>query len=53
MSFLISAAAFIVVLTILVFVHELGHYAVARWRGIRVETFSVGFGPEITGRTPK
>ncbi|MDA1132065.1 MAG: RIP metalloprotease RseP [Proteobacteria bacterium] len=53
MSFLISAAAFIVVLTILVFVHELGHYAVARWRGIRVETFSVGFGPEITGWTDR
>lgn len=51
MSFIISIFAFIFVLTVLVFVHELGHYAVARWCGIRVETFSVGFGPEIKGWT--
>jgi regulator of sigma E protease len=36
--------AFIVVLGILVFVHELGHYLAARWRGVRVEVFSIGFG---------
>lgn len=40
---------FLVVLTVLVFVHEMGHYLVARWNGVRVEVFSVGFGPEITG----
>lgn len=38
-------------LTILVFVHEFGHYIVARWCGVRVEVFSIGFGPELFGRT--
>jgi regulator of sigma E protease len=42
---------FLVVLTILVFVHELGHYWIARRNGVRVETFSIGFGPEIYGWT--
>lgn len=41
---------FLIVLTILVFVHEYGHYWVARRNGVRVEVFSVGFGPEIWGR---
>ena len=40
---------FLVVLTPLVFVHELGHYLVARMCGVRVEVFSIGFGPEIFG----
>lgn len=40
---------FLIVLTILVFVHELGHFWVARKAGVRVEVFSVGFGPEIFG----
>ncbi len=44
---------FLVVLTILVFVHEMGHYLVARWCGVRVEVFSVGFGPELIGRTSR
>ena len=44
---------FLVVLTVLVFVHELGHYLAARWCGVRVEVFSVGFGPEIFGRTDR
>ena len=44
---------FLVVLTILVFVHELGHYLIARRCGVRVEVFSIGFGPEIFGRTDK
>jgi regulator of sigma E protease len=38
-----------VVLTIIVFVHEMGHYLVARWNGVAVHTFSLGFGPEIAG----
>jgi regulator of sigma E protease len=42
---------FLVVLTVLVFVHELGHYLVARWNGVRVEVFSIGFGPELFGWT--
>jgi len=44
---------FIVVLTVLVFFHELGHFAVARRCGVRVEVFSIGFGPEMFGYTAK
>jgi len=40
---------FLVTLTILVFVHELGHYLVARRNGVRIEIFSIGFGPELFG----
>jgi len=40
---------FVVILGILVFVHELGHYWVARRCGVRIESFSIGFGPEIVG----
>jgi regulator of sigma E protease len=40
---------FLVILTILVFVHEMGHYLVARYNGVRVEVFSIGFGPELFG----
>ena len=44
---------FIVVLTPLVFVHELGHFLLARWNGVRVEVFSIGFGRELFGWTDK
>ena len=44
---------FILVLTVLVFVHELGHYLAARRCGVRVEVFSIGFGSEIFGFTGK
>jgi len=40
---------FLVLITVLVFVHELGHYLVARWNGVKVEVFSIGFGKEIFG----
>lgn len=40
---------FLFVLTLVVFVHELGHFLVARWCGVKVLTFSVGFGPELIG----
>jgi regulator of sigma E protease len=43
-----TIAAFVVVLGVLVFFHELGHYLAARWRGVYVEAFSVGFGRIIT-----
>jgi regulator of sigma E protease len=42
-------AAFAIVLGVLVFFHELGHYLAARWRGVHVETFSIGFGRKIFG----
>jgi regulator of sigma E protease len=50
-EFIRSAAAFVVVLGVLVFVHELGHYLAARWRGVKVEAFSIGFGQAITSWT--
>jgi regulator of sigma E protease len=40
---------FLFVLTIVVFFHELGHFLVARWAGVKVLTFSLGFGPELAG----
>jgi len=40
---------FLFTLTVIVFFHELGHFLVARWCGIRVLVFSMGFGPEVAG----
>ena len=40
---------FLVVLTIIVFIHELGHFLVARWCGVGIKVFSIGFGPELFG----
>ncbi|HWK15676.1 MAG TPA: RIP metalloprotease RseP [Rhizobiaceae bacterium] len=40
---------FLFVLTVVVFVHEMGHYLVGRWCGIGVKAFSIGFGPELVG----
>ena len=44
-----SIIPFLVILTILVFVHELGHYLVAIYNNVRVEVFSIGFGKELFG----
>ncbi len=44
---------FLVVLSILVFIHELGHYLVARYNGVGVDIFSIGFGPEVFGWNDK
>src|ERR1700761_5703730 len=43
------AVPFLFVLTIVVFFHELGHFLVARWAGVKVLAFSLGFGPELAG----
>jgi regulator of sigma E protease len=43
----------LIVLTAVVFVHEMGHFLVARWCGIRVAAFSIGFGRELIGRTDR
>jgi regulator of sigma E protease len=48
-----TGIAFVVVLGILVFVHELGHYLAARWRGVHVEVFSIGFGRALTSWTDR
>jgi regulator of sigma E protease len=52
-DFIRSVLAFIVVLGVLVFVHELGHYLVARWRGVHIEAFSIGFGHALFSWTDK
>ena len=52
-TFFISLIGFLVVLTPLVFIHELGHYLAAIKNGVIVEQFSVGFGPELIGFTDK
>jgi regulator of sigma E protease len=44
---------FVVVLSLLVFVHEMGHYLAGRFSGIRILAFSIGFGPELIGRTDR
>jgi len=44
---LLTVLAFIVALSVIVFVHEMGHYLVGRWSGIRAEVFSLGFGPRL------
>lgn len=43
-SMLRTPVAFVIVLGVLVFIHELGHYLAARWVGVHVDTFSIGFG---------
>lgn len=43
--------AWIFVLVVVVFIHELGHFLVARWCGVKVSTFSIGFGREVAGFT--
>ena len=50
---LLTLLAFLIVIGVLVFVHEMGHYLVGRWCGVKAETFSIGFGKEITGWTDK
>ncbi len=46
----VSILAFVVVLGVLIFFHELGHFLVARLFGVGVEKFSLGFGPRLAGR---
>ena len=47
------ALSFIVVISLIVFIHEFGHYAAARLCGVRIEVFSIGFGREIYGFNDK
>ena len=47
------AWSFALIISIIVFVHEYGHFIVARMCGVRIETFSIGFGREIIGRTDR
>ena len=48
-----TVLAFVVVLGVLVFIHEMGHYLAARWRGIHVDRFSIGFGKALASWTDR
>src|SRR5262249_62142731 len=50
---LFNVACFLAITTVLVTVHELGHYCMARLTGLGVEVFSIGLGPELIGRTDR
>jgi regulator of sigma E protease len=52
-EFLRTPVAFAIVLGVLVFIHELGHYLAARWCGVHVETFSIGFGRALVSWTDR
>ncbi|MEL6952045.1 MAG: RIP metalloprotease RseP [Pseudomonadota bacterium] len=52
-SFGLTIAAFVVALSVIVAVHEYGHYIVGRWTGIKADVFSVGFGPILFKRTDR
>ncbi len=52
-GFLSTVVPFVIVLSIVVAVHEFGHYIVGRWCGIHAEVFSLGFGPVIFSRLDK
>ena len=47
MHFILTIVALLIVLGVVVFIHELGHFLAARWAGVTVNTFSIGFGPAI------
>ncbi len=49
----VTLFAFLTLIGTLVVVHELGHYFVGRWFGVKAEKFSIGFGPQIWGREDK
>lgn len=46
-NLLLYAGSFILVLSVVVFVHEFGHFQVARWRGVAIDTFAIGFGKAL------
>lgn len=52
-GFLVTILSFLAVIAPLIFVHELGHYFVGRWFGVKAETFSIGFGREVLGWTDR
>lgn len=50
---IVTLIAFVIALSIIVFVHEYGHYIVGRWSGIKAEVFSIGFGPVLLRRADR
>lgn len=53
MSILSTLVPFVFVMTVVVFFHELGHFLVGRWCGVKVDAFSIGFGPELYARVDR
>ncbi len=53
MTFALYIFPFVLVLSVVVFVHEYGHFIVGRWCGVQVDAFSIGFGPELWSRVDK
>ncbi len=52
-NFLLGVSSFVIVLSIVVFVHEFGHFQVAKWLGVKIDAFSIGFGKELLAWTDK
>ncbi len=52
-TFAFYVVPFVIVLSIVVFIHELGHFLVGRWCGVQVDAFSIGFGPELFARVDR
>jgi regulator of sigma E protease len=52
-TFLYNTASFIVILSVIVFIHEFGHYYIAKISGVKIEVFSIGFGKELFGWNDK
>jgi regulator of sigma E protease len=52
-SFLVTILSFLLVIGPLIFIHEMGHYLVGRWFGVKADVFSIGFGREIAGWTDR
>ncbi|MGR3511540.1 MAG: RIP metalloprotease RseP [Paracoccaceae bacterium] len=48
-----TIAFFVLALSVIVFIHEYGHYIIGRWTGIKAEVFSIGFGPVLASKTDK
>ena len=49
MHFIHSLWSFFIVISAIVFIHEFGHYVIAKWCGVKIEAFSIGFGKELVG----
>ncbi|RYC32912.1 RIP metalloprotease [Lichenibacterium minor] len=52
-SVLYTIVPFVFVMTVVVFFHEMGHFLVGRWCGVKVDAFSIGFGPELFARVDR
>ncbi len=52
-GFIWAFACFVAVIGPLIFIHEMGHYLVGRWCGVKAEVFSIGFGREVIGWNDK